>query len=285
MTEFKDIINRIDAYYHEQGYTNDSIAEGIGIDKRTWQNWKSGKRLPDKTNLAGLCDFLNATGGSRFVSLLNGLPVVYERTSEPMTGEIPPGICEEDKNMLIDAFFTPAELQFTCAMTVFQNRAQAVEYVMPGEQIFKKGAFISNWQSAMDRMRKIFGMNDIYEVESLIISNLGECQMPKKKENIEAIGPKALINLINGFLYTTSDKCESRTPLLNVYQIAQEIDDETELTKEEYKNLVDNGYFDENTPFGRFTNVILNIKSDKSIKLSTTDKTHEFIEWCRRIKL
>ncbi len=285
MTEFKDTINRIDVYYHEQGYTNDSIAEGVGIDKRTWQNWKSGNRQPDKTNLAGLYDFLNATGGSKFISLLNGLPVVYERISNPETGEFPPGLCDTDKGAIIEAFFTPAELTFTCAMTVYQNRAQAVDYVMPGEPIFKKGAFISNWQTAMDRMRKSFGMNDIYEIESLIISNLGECQIPKKKENIEAIGPRALINLINGYLYTTSDKCESRTPLLNVYQIAQEIDDETELTKEEYKNLVDNGYFDERTPLGRFTASILSVKTGKSIKLITTDQTLKYIEWCRRMKL
>ncbi len=202
--EFTKLIKEICSYYGDHGWKMGPLAKEIGLnDRRSLQYWKSGDRFPSRYTFAKLVEFLENNNGGQFnVRMKSILGSYYFENIETQRGKFPKGISDDDIKIIRLCFPGPDELTFLCAMIVHGNKSIAAAETLPNGTLVQKAALISSYETYMDKAKKVFGIDGIYDWQNKIIQYMGIGQIPEEVGDLEALGQPALDSIIYCYLST-----------------------------------------------------------------------------------
>ncbi len=196
--EFNCIVSEICDYYSIRGKSIPKLAEEIMISERTLQKWKSGgTKYPQLNMVSCLKDFLLKNDGGHFLVRLDRLfgKEIIEKQNEEK-GSIKE-MDEKDIEIIRENFPGPMELSLLCAVIVYENKAQAISFVLPDGDIASRAALISSYETDMEKAKRIFGFDGIYDWKDKVIKYI-TC-IPDKKGDIESLGQKAVDNILEAY--------------------------------------------------------------------------------------
>ncbi len=197
---FKQIIRDIYSYYKILGWTNETLAEEIGIDTRMFYNWKQKKHVPRDASMEGLIGFLKANGGGEFLSRLNNLPVIYTKDSTAKRGEFANSLLTPtDITEIRDSFPRVDELQYINLTILYEDKREALQKLIPDKDITEMVKFKTRFEKRIKRLEETFGIHDIQGWKDYVIAYM-EGPLPTKEEDIEIMGQKVINSLTNCYL-------------------------------------------------------------------------------------
>ena len=172
------ILQEITEYYNCRGIYEEQIAEGIHIDKRSFQNWKCEKKnkRPRIGNFNALCEYLEQNDGGHFI--INLRKAYFGETMEQIMpaatprGSFPDHMAEDDIKVIRESFPDPLILKFLCSYIMSENKIYTVNEIMSGSDWAAKAGLISKFDVAMSKAKEIFGFNGPYDWKDKVIKYL-----------------------------------------------------------------------------------------------------------------
>ncbi len=210
-----NLIRDICDYYCKNGYTMDSLAECIGVTKRTLQKWKNTKIVPHDSGVAALKRFLSENGGKDFLPRFEKNSEFPASLSEEDTTAIRNGMPKADELKMIDAVYYFNGDKNKAASCLIEHeksnchgsrllldrllgyRSKAIETKLNQyEQAIKKGEEVLGIKDVSDWGKKVLEKtNTLYET-NCDIEKLNQAALDEITASYER--RKTMLNMIKG---------------------------------------------------------------------------------------